>query len=137
MQPVMTSLAFVTCAGLLSACGAPVGSGNGTAPVMNILIEPDGSETVLTGTFDAPTPSSRSFQTQSEDGSVTCNGSFTFRGSGFVTCSNGWEIALQLPRSVYEQPDGTLSEVSGGIGSAIGWGRFANIDHLRRMLGQG
>ena len=56
------------------------------------------------------------------------------RGVGFMNCSNGWKMALTIPKDKYGTVNGSYVETADGIGVATGWGKEANADLLRAKM---
>lgn len=106
---------------------------NDGIPLVNIIREPSGRETVLTGTIQPRMNFTSSFTTRSSNG-IECEGEFSNRGVGTVVCTNGWRLNLEIPPNLYGTLDGSYVETVDGIGSAVGWGSEADADLLRNLM---
>lgn len=102
-------------------------------PLVNVIRQPDGTETVFTGLIQPRMDFSSSVATRSADG-VACNGEFNNRGVGAISCTNGWKLNLTIPQDKYGTLNGSYIEANAGIGSAVGWGTEANPDLLRSLF---
>ena len=102
-------------------------------PLANVIRQPDGTETVFTGTIQPRMDFSSSFETRSADG-ILCTGDFNNRGVGAIACTNGWVLNLTIPQGKYGTLNGSYVEASNGIGSAVGWGTEANPAMLRSLF---
>ena len=102
-------------------------------PLVNVIREPSGKETVLTGLIHPKMDFSSTFVVSSADG-LDCNGQFNNAGVGAMTCTNGWALALQVPKEKYGTMTGSYAEVVDGIGAAVGWGDEANAAFLRGLM---
>ena len=135
MQKLLTGSALALCA-LLAACSGAadrkVALQDGI-PLVNIIREPSGKETVLTGTIQPRINFTSRFSTQSDTG-VKCEGAFNNRGIGTIECNNGWRINLAIPSDKYGTLHGTYIETVDGIGTAVGWGDEADADRLRGLM---
>jgi hypothetical protein len=102
-------------------------------PLVNIIREPSGTETVLVGKIQPRMDFSSSFSTQSKDG-VVCSGEVNNRGIGTISCNNGWILNLAIPQDKYKTLNGNHIQAAEGIGAAVGWGTDAEPDLLRSLL---
>ena len=102
-------------------------------PLVNVIREPSGKETVLVGLIQPKMDFSSTFTTRSEDG-IACSGKFNNRGIGTLNCTNGWVLSLAIPQDKYGTLNGSHVETVGGIGTAVGWGSAANADLLRGLM---
>lgn len=102
-------------------------------PLVNVIREPSGKETVLTGTIQPKMDFTSTFSTRSADG-IECRGEFSNRGVGTVNCTNGWQLALQIPSNLYGTMNGSYVEAVDGIGTAVGWGSDADAEKLRKLM---
>ena len=135
----MRTIRFVLAAALLSMLQACEGTYEQLKamvkeiPLVNIVKEPSGKETVLTGTIQPHINFSSTLETQSPDG-IKCSGKFNSRGVGTLTCTNGWNLDLEIPKGMYGTPNGSYVETSNGVGVAVGWGSDAKVDVLRAKM---
>jgi len=121
---------------LLTACGGTseqMAAFQDGIPLVNVIREPSGKETVLTGTIKPKINFTSTYTSQSDDG-IKCSGKFSNRGVGFMNCSNGWKMALTIPKDKYGTVNGSYVETADGIGVATGWGKEANADLLRAKM---
>lgn len=102
-------------------------------PVVNIIREPNGTETVLVGRIDPRMDFSSSFTTRSSSG-IECAGEFSNRGKGVVRCSNGWVLPLTIPRNKYGTLNGSYVQAVDNIGAAVGWGTDADPEIVRALF---
>lgn len=102
-------------------------------PLVNVIREPNGKETVLSGSIQPKMDFSSTFSTRSADG-IECTGQFNSLGRGAVNCTNGWKLNLTIPKGKYGTLSGSYAETDNGIGAAVGWGKDANADLLRSIM---
>jgi hypothetical protein len=102
-------------------------------PLVNIIREPSGQETVLVGTIQPRMNFTSTFSTSSETG-IECGGEFNNRGVGSVICTNGWRLNLEIPTDLYGTLNGSYVQTVDGIGSAVGWGSEADTELLRSLM---
>jgi hypothetical protein len=127
---------MLVCIGILTGCGpskeerAALEDG---IPLVNIIKEPNGNETVLSGKIQPRMNFTSSFSARSDSG-VECSGEFNNRGAGTVSCTNGWKLNLQIPQELYGTLNGSYIETVDGIGSAVGWGSQADAALLRTLM---
>ena len=100
---------------------------------MNIIKEPNGRETVLTGKIQPRMNFTSSFSARSEGG-IEGSGEFSNRGVGSIDCSNGWRLNIVIPADKYGTLNGSYVETIDGIGSAVGWGSQADAQLLRSLM---
>jgi len=117
--------------GLLSACSAIIQVPD--IPMVQIVREPSGAETVLTGFISPQMDFSSTFVTSSDKG-IECRGSSSNKGAATVDCTNGWRMNFTAPKELYGKPDGSYATISDGIGVAVGWGEQADEAVLRSLF---
>jgi len=126
----------VTAVSVLASCGGisekKLALDNGIS-LMNVIREPSGKETILTGKIQPKLDFTSTFISQSQDG-IKCAGKFNSRGVGALSCSNGWKMNLKIPKDKYGTLNGSYVETSDGIGVATGWGSEANAELLRSKM---
>jgi len=124
----MTSMSLL---GLLSACSAIIQVPD--IPMVQIVREPSGAETVLTGFIEPKMDFSSTFVTSSDKG-IECQGSSSNKGAMTVSCTNGWQMSFAVPKELYGKPEGSYAEIVDGIGIAVGWGEQADEALLRGLF---
>ncbi len=94
---------------------------------------PDGTQVVLTGKIMPKMDYSSGLSVADKTG-LTCAGSFSNKGQGSMTCSNGFSMNLAVPADQYGKFDGAYIQQSGGIGVAVGWGSKSDATLLEAMF---
>ena len=102
-------------------------------PLVNVIREPSGKETVLTGKIQPRMNFTSTFSTRSADG-IECRGEFSNRGVGTIECTNGWKLAQEIPTNLYGTMNGSYVDTVDGIGAAVGWGSEADAELLRNLM---
>ena len=137
MNARLKSLMFALAMGLgLQGCGdasARMAALQNGIPMVTVIHEPSGKETVLTGSIQPRMDFSSTFAGRSPEG-MACDGAFNSRGVGTVTCANGLVMAIAIPKDKYGTLDNSYVQTVDGIGTAVGWGSAANADVLRGMM---
>lgn len=121
-------------ASLLAGCGGDMQAAlTDGIPLVNVIREPNGTETVLVGTIQPRMNFTSTFSTRSADG-IECSGEFDNRGRGTIRCTNGWALNLTIPQDSYGTLNGSYVEAVDGIGSAVGWGSQADPAIVRALF---
>lgn len=103
-------------------------------PITTVTMLANGDEYLLQGFIFPLTNFGANFEMETPDG-TTCSGTTTPKGEGFMTCSDGLEIPIDIPTDKYGRPSGSYAAPNAaGTITAVGWGNESDIDFVRSLL---
>lgn len=130
MIGTFVKIALIGAAVSLSACAISIKN----ASVSKLL---DGTEVLMTGEITGNLFGDSPFTMQVIGANVVCKGATNRKGQGSMTCSDGRVIAINVPKDQYRKLNGSyVYTLPDGTITAIGWGKEADFDSLRKKLAE-